>query len=550
MSPYENRPWLQYYDAAMSADFTQGFDDVLSLFRDTVRRLPEAAAILYFGSVLTFAEVDRLSDALAAELAERGFSAGDRLAIYLQNTPHFLICLLAAWKLSGIAVTINPMNRAREVSLLLNDCTASALVCEDVLFEEVIGRLDPSVHRPGIILQTTAADFLMRPEPRIFSDAALRRDPTEHDFLAAIRRQQGRAPVGGPAIRAQDTALLVYTSGTTGEPKAAMITHANAVFNAAVNASWQRLQPGRPMLGMSPLFHITGLVYQLVSVLAGIPLILSYRFDPDVTLAAIDEHRPGFTVGSITFFVALLNRPEATRERFACFSSLLSGGAAVPPAVVRQFQDKLGLYIRNGYGLTETTSAVILTPLGQEAPVDPQSGALSIGIPCSGATCRICDDDGQEVPVGALGELVVEGPAVMAGYWNKPEETGKAIRNGRHYTGDVGFMDQDGWFYVVDRKKDMINAAGYKVWPREIEDVLYEHPAIREAAVVGVADAYRGETVKAVISLRAGLQVTPEEIMAFCKERMAAYKYPRSVVIMPELPKTASGKILRRELRD
>jgi long-chain acyl-CoA synthetase len=201
------------------------------------------------------------------------------------------------------------------------------------------------------------------------------------------------------------------------------------------------------------------------------------------------------------------------------------------------------------YGLTETTSPSHAVPLGAETPVDPTSGALSVGVPVPGTVVRIVDEDGRDVPVGELGELVTKGPQVVAGYWNKPEETANAIRDGWFFTGDVGFMDPDGWFFVVDRKKDQINASGYKVWPREVEDVLAEHPAVREAAVVGVPDEYRGETVKAFVSLKAGTAATPEELIAHCRERMAAYKYPRSVEVVGELPKTVTGKILRRELR-
>jgi long-chain acyl-CoA synthetase len=217
--------------------------------------------------------------------------------------------------------------------------------------------------------------------------------------------------------------------------------------------------------------------------------------------------------------------------------------------VVTQFSEKFGHYIHNGYGLTETNSPTHAVPLEREAPVDPASGALSIGVPWFNTISRICDDEGKEVPVGEVGEIVSEGPQIVPGYWNKPEKTAESFRAGRFHTGDVGFMDKDGWFYLVDRKKDMINAAGYKVWPREVEDVLYTHPAVREAGVIGVPDDYRGESVKAVISLKAGAQVTPEELIAFCKERMAAYKYPRMVEIVEDLPKTVTGKILRRELR-
>jgi long-chain acyl-CoA synthetase len=230
-------------------------------------------------------------------------------------------------------------------------------------------------------------------------------------------------------------------------------------------------------------------------------------------------------------------------------TKVLSGGAPVFPAVVERWEGLTGNYIHNAYGLTETTSPSHVGPFGSRAPVDPTSGALSVGVPVSNTVVRVVDDDGRDLPVGEVGEIVIRGPQVVPGYWNKPEETAHALPEGELHTGDVGFMDADGWFYLVDRKKDQINAGGYKIWPREVEDVLYGHPAVREAAVVGVPDSYRGETVKAVVSLKAGAELQPDELIAFARERMAAYKYPRVVEVVDELPKTVSGKILRRELR-
>ena len=232
---------------------------------------------------------------------------------------------------------------------------------------------------------------------------------------------------------------------------------------------------------------------------------------------------------------------------------LYSGGAPIPPSTIKAFSDQFGLYIHNFYGLTETSSPSHGVPREADAPVDTASGALSVGVPVFSTVVRIVRDDGTDADVGEVGEIVTRGPQVVPGYWNKPEETQNALRapdgSVELKTGDVGYMDDQGWFYVVDRKKDQINAGGYKVWPREVEDVLYEHPAVREAAVVGVPDEYRGETVKAFVSVRPGQEVDPDELIAFCKERMSAYKYPRQVELMDEIPKTVTGKLLRRALR-
>jgi long-chain acyl-CoA synthetase len=329
-----------------------------------------------------------------------------------------------------------------------------------------------------------------------------------------------------------------------------MTTHRNVVFNAQTYRDWVGLTSDDVVLGVAPLFHITGLVGHIaISLLIGAPLILMYRLDPALTIETVQAEQATFTVGSITVFIALMNVPDADRQALASLTKIYSGGAPIPPSTVKAFQSAFGHYIHNIYGLTETTSPSHAVPLGAEAPVDEASGALSVGVPVYNTIVRIVGDDGADLPPGEIGELVTTGPQVVAGYWNKPEESAAALPGGSLHTGDVGFMDDQGWFYIVDRKKDQINVAGYKVWPREVEDVLYEHEAVREAAVVGVADPYRGETVKAFVSLRVGKNVTEAELIAFTKERMAAYKYPRQIEFLNEIPKTVTGKLLRRELR-
>jgi long-chain acyl-CoA synthetase len=278
-------------------------------------------------------------------------------------------------------------------------------------------------------------------------------------------------------------------------------------------------------------------------------IVLGFRFDPKTVLDLIEQHRPTFTVGSITVFIALMNDPSCAGRDLSSLTKVYSGGAPIAPSVVERFQAEVGAYIHNIYGLTETTSPSHGVPMSKVAPVDPVSGALSVGVPIFNTVVRVVDEDGKDVPTGEVGEFVTSGPQIVKGYWNKPEETEHALPGGALHTGDVGFMDDEGWYYVVDRKKDMIIASGYKVWPREVEDVLYQHSAVREAAVIGVPDDYRGETVKAFVSLRPGEAVTEAELVQFCKERMAAYKYPRFVELVDELPKTVTGKILRRELR-
>jgi long-chain acyl-CoA synthetase len=551
MSVYDERPWLKLYPPGLDAALKPDYPDTLAMFRAAVARAADGPALHYFDTTLSYREIDAQSDALASALIRRGFQPGDRLAVYLQNVPYFLVAMIAAWKAGGIMVPINPMNRERELALLLGDARPRALVCHDTLHRDVVGALDPAARAlvPEIVLTCSPLDLQTRNDPRLFRDVVRVRSEGAEDLGAVIARHAGEAPPASP-VRADDLAYLVYTSGTTGLPKGATNTHGNITYNAQIYRDWMRLPDGVGVLGLAPLFHITGLVgHLLVAIITASPLTLAYRFDAGVMLDAAAERRPGFTVAAITALMAMMNHAEATADHLASVRTIYSGGAPIPPTIVEQFQAKFGHYIHNIYGLTETSSPTHGVPLGAKAPVDPNSGALSVGVPVPGAEVWIADDEGRPAPLGEAGEIVSRGPMVVPGYWNKPVETAEAMRPDGFRTGDVAFMDADGWFYLIDRKKDMINAAGYKVWPREVEDVLYTHPAVREAAVVGIKDEYRGETVKAVVALKAGASATPAELIEWCKARMAAYKYPRMLEIVPELPKTVTGKILRRELR-
>lgn len=548
MTRYGDKPWLARYRPGTPEDITIPYGDVLSLFSASVAERPELPVVLYFDGELSLRRLDELSDAFACALRERGFAPGDRLACYLQNVPQVLVVLLGVWKAGGIVVPVNPMSRQRELRALLADSGASVLVSHRHLYTSVAADVLPD-SEVNWVVSTDEHEFQSRNDERVLPAGEQPIPAGTEDLTAVLERFRGQRP---PAVEADTdrAAFLTYTSGTTGPPKGAMNTHGNLVFNAEVYRVWMGLQPGEPILGVAPLFHITGIVgHMLLALRLPAPLVLTYRFEPEVVLDAIREHRPVFTVGSITAFIALMNAPGASREGLSSLTRLYSGGAPIPPSTVRAFQEQFGHYIHNIYGLTETTSPSHGVPLGSEAPVDPGSGALSVGVPVCSTAARVVDETGAEVPPGELGEIVIAGPQVVPGYWNKPEETARALAGGELRTGDVGYMDEQGWFYIVDRKKDQINTGGYKVWPREVEDALYEHPAVREAAVVGVPDAYRGEAVKAFVSLRPGLEAGTAELVAFCRERLSAYKCPRQVEILDELPKTATGKLLRRELR-
>jgi long-chain acyl-CoA synthetase len=542
-----DRPWLDLYDAGTPASIDVEHRSGLAMFRAAAAAHPDRPLLHYFHATRTVGDVDADSDALAAAFAGLGVGPGDRVAIYLQNVPQWVVALIATWKAGAVVVPVNPMLRERELQVILADSGATVLVALESLRPVAEAVRDATAVRT--IVTTSELEHLGGDVPPLLAGAG--RDPGDTDLMALIEAHRGAPPPDVPEPGPSDVALLTYTSGTTGPPKGATNTHGNVAFNAQTIRDWMRLTPDDVCLGVAPLFHITGLIAHIaVSVLVPMPLVLGFRFDPGTVLDLIERWRATFTVGATPVFIALMNHPGAGDRDLSSFTTLFSGGAPVAPAVVEAFEKQFGGYIHNAYGLTETTSPSHLGPLAQRAPVDPTSGALSIGVPVFDTDVWIVGESGEELAAGEVGEIVISGPQVVPGYWNKPEETANALPGGALHTGDVGFRDAEGWFYIVDRKKDQINAGGYKIWPREVEDVLYEHDAVREAAVVGVPDDYRGETVKAFVSVKPGREVTAEELIAHCRERMAAYKYPRLVELIDELPKTVSGKILRRELRD
>ncbi|WTO79041.1 AMP-binding protein [Streptomyces sp. NBC_00210] len=545
-SIYAAKPWLAQLTDAQRASIAPPASVVHS-FRAAVARAPEHTALAYFDGRLSYRETDELSDSVAGHLAARGVVRGDRVAIMLQNTPHFVIALLAAWKAGATVVPLNPMYKSAEVEHVLKDADVTVLICSDRAWESYLR--DSAAQSPvRLALTACELDLQSRNDARVLGFERQPRPEDTHD-LVSVARLGLRAPEGRE-LTPDDVALISYTSGTSGTPKGAMNLHRGIVHNAERQRTGHPVPEGACYFALAPLFHITGMVCELAACIANAgTLALAYRFEAGVVLDAFAEHLPAYTVGPSTAFMALAAHPAATREHFASFQVISSGGAPVPPALVEKFRTGFGPYLHNGYGLTECTAPCASVPPEKQAPVDPGSGTLSVGVPGPDTLVRIVDEKGQDVPFGEHGEIAVSGPQVVPGYWRLPEASAEAFPDGELRTGDIGFMDADGWLYVVDRKKDMINASGFKVWPREVEDVLYTHPAVREAAVVGVPDDYRGESVKAYVSLRPGVAADPAEISAYCADRLAAYKYPREVEILPELPKTTSGKILRRELR-
>ena len=552
---YDQKPWLNSYPEWLPQEFRLPNTSILDLFVISAETYSEAPCIYYFDAVYTYHEVFQMARKLAAVFSNLGIAAGDRVLLMMQNIPQAVVTSLAAWLCNSVVVPINPMYTAQDVAHLLADSGASLVVCQDDLYDSTIK--NALEHNSTLsVLTTSALDMLNSNAalPDQLKNAARHPFPETIDFLACVNE----GPAEDLALQTpdpDDLAYLVYTSGTTGPPKGAKLTHSNIVYNSMTYERAACLNGSDVVMGVAPLFHITGIVAGLaIAFRLGSPLVIFSRFDVDDFLSLIEKYHVSFLVASITVFIAILNYPKAQNYDLTSLTKAYSGGAPVSPDIVKKLQENMGLTIFNVYGLTESASPATITPLTCSGPVDPESGALSVGLVIPGLEAWIVDleNPDREMPIGEPGELVLRGPCMVSGYWDKPAETANAIRDGRFFTGDVAKFDEQGWCYIIDRKKDLINVSGYKVWPRDVEDVLYQHPAVNEAAVIGVPDDYRGETVKAYVTLRSDYKekVRPDELIEFCRERLAAFKYPRAVEIMDKLPKTPTGKFLKRELRN
>jgi len=543
------QPWLSLY-RGVRPEIKPSCETALDMFRTALARNGSAPLVHYFERSISAAECDAMSDALAVGLQQRGVEVGDRVAVYLQNIPQVVIAVLAIWKCGAVVVPCNPMLRERELGKILRSSGCLAMICQEDLYVDV-GRAAMPATAVRHTITTSPLEFLDSGRPLPTMLAGVRRNPSPDatDLFEIVARHKGERP-RAVELTGDDVAFMVHTSGTTGDAKGAMNTHRNVVFATSVYETWIGLTSDDVILGLAPLFHVTGLIgHVTLAMLTGSPLVLFYRFDVNEACRLAALHRATFTVSAITAYIALLNSDALAKYDLKRLTKLYTGGAPTPASVLEDWHGRTGVRIQPMYGLTEATSPTHMTPHGAVPPIDPHTGAMAIGVPVCNTHVRVITDAGYEAGTREIGEFVIAGPQIVPGYWQKPEETAKALTADGLRTGDVGFMDEKGWFYLVDRSKDMIVASGFKVWPREVEEVLYQHPAVREAAVVGVPDAYRGETIKAVISLKPGQNVTPDEIRAFARERMAAYKYPRVVEIIDDLPKTTSGKIMRRLLQ-
>ena len=508
---------------------------IARLLEASADRYPDHLALVFEDRRWTYTQWLGRVRRFAQALGDLGVRPGDRVAFYVSTSENSVTTYFACQFLGAVAVPMNFRLSPGEAAYILQDSGARVLVYGRSLTENAL-KIEAQIR--------SVHDFI-----GCAYDRTNIPDGHHHfDTLAeeTVDRDEPRPVPDGNAISS-----LVYTSGTTGVPKGAMLTHRNLVATALTCRDHFELDGASRIFGVAPLFHITGFEIQMIAAfVSGGAMVLTYRFQPQVALDAFLEWRPTFIVGAITAFIALMNQPAATGRHFGSFIHIYSGGAPIAPSVIDAFAARFGRAIRSSYGMTELTSASHLAPNDGRIPVDPESGALSIGKPTPGVDAIVVDDARRPLGPGEHGEVVVRGPGVMAGYWRKPAETDEVLTKGWLHSGDVGFFDADGWFYLVDRKKDMISASGFKVWPREVEDVIYAFPGVREAAVVGAADPYRGETVVAFVSAQPGAAIDVAALTRFCRERLAAYKCPAEICVLDDLPKTESGKITRNTLRD
>ncbi|MFH8800883.1 long-chain fatty acid--CoA ligase [Streptomyces sp. NPDC017936] len=481
---------------------------------ETAARRPQRPALRLGPDVTSYAELDERSARAAALLRAEGVRPGDRVAVMLPNVPEFVVLYYAALRAGAIVVPLNPLLKERETAYHLTDSGAVLLL---------------EWHRaPGEGARGAAA-------------SGVRRVAVEPSSFAALLA--GHEPLGEVARTADDdVAVLLYTSGTTGKPKGAALTHGGLRHNTEVMENHvARMTAEDVVVGCLPLFHIFGQVCTMsVAVRSGASLTLVPRFDPQTVLEAIARDRATVFEGVPTMYAALLQ--HLTDADVSTLRMCISGGASLPVEVLHGFEERFGCAVLEGFGMSETSPVVTFNHL------DRPRKAGSIGTPIRDVEVRLLDDRGQDVGAGEIGELAVRGPNLMKGYWNRPQETAAAVPDGWLRTGDLARRDEDGYLYIVDRKKDMIIRGGYNVYPREIEEVLHEHPAVALAAVVGVPHEQLGEEIAAAVVLRPGAAATVEELRQYVKDRVAAYKYPRAVWLMDALPMGPSGKILKREI--
>ena len=533
------KPWVRVYEGHASPEIEVHEGSLTDLFRAAVQEHRDEMALTFYGATLDFVRLEALSERMAASLTASGVKKGDRVALMLPNCPHYVISFFAVVRLGAIVTQVNPTYVEREVLHILDDSGAETIIAYSDGYTRIKNLTGKTALKNVVVVDLTG-------ELEDLEDGHV-------GFDEFVSRDVPPAPLA-EIDPAEDVAVLQYTGGTTGVSKGAMLTHRNLVANVQQALDLFVSDPAdfsdnQAIMGILPMFHIFGLTcVMLFGLRQGLNQILVPRFDPAEVMDLVREHRPVMFSGVPTMYMALVaSGADLKGYGFDGVRVFNSGGAALPVNLKHAFEEKVGNSLYEGYGLSEASPVTHFNP-----PFSGEAREGSIGVPVPGTDARIVDVEtgSEEVPVGESGELVIRGPQVMKGYWNMPEETAEALRDGWLRTGDVARMDEDGYFYIVDRKKDMILASGYNVYPREIEEVLFEHEEVAEAVAIGIPDEYRGETVKAFVVRKKESGVTEEEVLAFCKARLAPYKTPKTVEFREDLPKSAVGKLLRRVLAD
>ncbi|MCG8401196.1 MAG: long-chain fatty acid--CoA ligase [Firmicutes bacterium] len=544
--------WLKNYPEDIPTQIDIPDVPLFDFMEQAARKHPSQTAIIFMGLKMTYSQLKDSTDRFATALHSMGVTKGDRVAIMLPNCPQAVIAYFAVIRLGAVAVMTNPLYMERELSHQLRDSQAETIIFLDALHSKVL-KVVPNTNVKNIIV-TGIKDYLPFPLCCLYPIKAKKQGmdlnvPPDEKILKFkdLIKNNSPAPPRVEIDSEKDLALLQYTGGTTGLSKGAMLTHKNLVANALQVKAWfpDCQEAEERMLCVLPFFHVFGMTVAMnLTISISSTMILVPRFEIDTVLKQINKHKPTLFPGAPTMYVAVISHPDVKKYNISSIKVCISGAAPLPVEVQEKFEAMTGGKLVEGYGLTESS------PVTHCNPIYGKRLAGSIGQPLPNTNMKVMDSDlgTQEMSMGEVGELCIQGPQVMKGYWNMPEETAKTLRDGWLYTGDMARISEDGFTYIVDRKKDMVIAGGYNIYPREVEEVLYEHPKVKEAVVAGVPDAYHGEALKAYCVLKEGETATDKDIMEFCKQNLAKYKVPRVVEFRDELPKTMVGKILRRVL--
>ncbi len=552
MTKYQEKPWLSFYASGVKPELDYQETLISEYLEISARKSPESTALTFQGYKITFGKLLEMVNRFATFLSEKGIKKGDSVSILLPNTIPCVVAYYAVLKIGGIVVMNNPLYTDKELKHQFNDSGSKILITLDLLANRMID-LRPETSIKEIVV-TSIGDYLPFPKnllfPLVGKKKGLAADVKSADDVYRWKDVISKYSPTPPKVEVDfgDVAMYQYTGGTTGVSKGVMLTHSNLSKQVQQVMGWfNDFNSGKEvMLGALPFFHIFGLSTSMnFAIYMGWENVLVPKPQPGPLLETIQKFKPSFAPLVPTMYIGMLSHPDIEKTDLTCIKGCFSGSAPLPLEVIKKFEQKTGVIISEGFGMTESCPVTHVNPFGGQWKVG------SIGLPISDTESKIVDIDtgNEEVPVGEIGELCVKGPQVMKGYYNNPEATAETLRDGWLYTGDIAKMDEDGYFFIVDRKKDMILSGGYNVYPRDIDEALYEHPLVQEACAIGVPHETRGESIKVFVVMKEGKTATSEELIKYCSEKLAKYKLPTEIEFRDELPKTNVGKILRKDLR-